>query len=52
MEDDRSGIIPEITDSFKYENDIMMGSADRRDAYLSDRSLLSSGILVNYYYYH
>ena len=48
MEDDRSGIIPEITDLFKYENDLMMGSADRRDAYLSDRSLLSSGIIIYY----
>ncbi len=44
MEDDRSGIIPEITDSYKYEEKILMGSADARDAYLADRQLIRTGI--------
>ena len=44
MEDDRSGIIPEITDSYKYEEKILMGSADVRDAYLADRQLIRTGI--------
>ena len=45
MEDDRSGIIPEITDSYKYEEKILMGSADVRNAYLADRQLIRTGIL-------
>jgi len=49
MEDDRSGIIPEITDSYKYEEKILMGSADARDAYLADRQLIRTGILFKLY---
>ena len=45
MEDDRSGIIPEITDSYKYEEKILMGPADERDAYLSDRQFIRTGTL-------
>ena len=50
MEDDRSGIIPEITDSYKYEEKILMGSADARDAYLADRQLIRTGILFKLYW--
>ena len=49
MEDDRSGIIPEITDSYKYEEQILMGSADVRDAYLADRQLINTGILLLFF---
>ena len=47
MEDDRSGIIPEITDSYKYEEKIMMGPANERDAYLADRQLIRTGTLLS-----
>ena len=46
MEDDRSGpIIPEIENSYKYEEQIMMGPRDVLNQYLADKSLLSSSII-------
>ena len=44
-------MIPEITDSYKYEEQIMMSPAAVRDQYLSDRSLLSSSIIFLFYYF-
>jgi hypothetical protein len=39
---EKIGVIPEIENSYKYEEQIMMGPRDALNQYLSDKSLLSS----------
>jgi hypothetical protein len=42
---EKIGVIPEIENSYKYEEQIMMGPRDALNQYLSDKSLLSSCII-------